>query len=96
MTTHQWYVTAQWYTWQNERGQLHRTPTGPAHAKTFGAATTACGLTCDSWTKFWHLPYLGVKGIERCRECDLVVACGSPTKQRRATADPHMVRRRSG
>lgn len=74
MTTQKWYVTAQWYTWQNERGHLHRNPTGPAHAKTFGAATTACGITCESWTKFWHLPYLGTNGIERCRECDLVVA----------------------
>lgn len=74
MTTYKWYVTTQWYTWRYGRVPSHRTPRGPAHAKTFGAARTACGIPCGNWTKFWHLPCLQGMGLKTCLDCDLVLS----------------------
>lgn len=89
MTTHKWYVTSQWYAWRTERGQVQRVPAGPAHAKTFGATTTACGLPCDSWVKFWHLPYL------ECRQTEICLACNSAITSKPTRPADTVGRRRS-
>lgn len=69
MGNHQWYVTSQRYRWGSECGSVCRVPDHVLHAKIAGTSTTACGLPCATWPKFWHIRYpLGTPGS--CADCD--------------------------
>ena len=74
MSTHRWFVVAQF----GEKAEpgLDGYPTSLAHAKEMGTVRTACGLDCSPWVKWWGQAF-PVPSATSCRQCLLVVTTPS-------------------
>ena len=62
------FATAAFCQSQMVAGELKRVPTSEVHAKTLGTSTTLCGKSSHTWTKFWTMPFVGVRASQ-CGEC---------------------------
>lgn len=63
-----WFVVAQYSAWRLEENEAVRVPLSLLHAKQMGTMSTACGLPCDSWHRWWDRPFPpGDEGV--CASC---------------------------
>ena len=74
VANYRWYITSTGWSWAYDHGQAQRTPDRLRHAKALGQNLTACGMNCNTWTKFWHPPYIPGQIGHSCAECDAVVS----------------------
>lgn len=63
-------------------GELRRVPDSIVHAKFMGVNTTVCGKVCNTWTKFFDIPFAAVEQ-ERCRHCTAALATEARSSDRR-------------
>jgi hypothetical protein len=67
---HRWFMTAPDSRWTGSGDQRELVPLGTIHAKEMGTDTTACGLLCLAWPKYWERPFGATRDVERtCEAC---------------------------
>lgn len=71
VTRTRFFVTAPMLRIVSDTDSSTRVEGGPFHAKEMGTLLTACGLTADSWTKAWDVPF-SASLTPVCLECGAV------------------------
>jgi hypothetical protein len=66
---HKYFVVANFSRLVEHRTYTERIPASLVHAQTWGSLKTACGIACQSWTKWWDVPFPNATG-PICPTCD--------------------------
>jgi hypothetical protein len=53
------------------RTHAEKVPMSQIHAQTWGSLRTVCGVPCESWTKWWDIPFTEVEQPS-CRACQIL------------------------
>jgi hypothetical protein len=66
-----YFVVAAFSRLVESRAHAERVPASLTHAQTWGALRTVCGIPCESWTKWWDVPFPEVEQPS-CRTCQIL------------------------
>ena len=72
MAFNSWFVVSKFSQWEGVGRDQVRIPSSIRHAKEMGSLSTACGLHCETWTKWWELAF-SPYSRDCCEECVSVV-----------------------
>jgi hypothetical protein len=64
-----WFVVAESSRRQDNNREVILVPTSTIHAKEMGTLTTACGIRCESWPKWWDQSFPLGPGQDCCSRC---------------------------
>jgi len=67
-----WFVVAKFSQLVRRDPDPVRLPSSAVHAKEMGSLSTACGIPCGTWPKWWDRPFYA-EDWERCEDCLAIV-----------------------
>ena len=68
-----WFVVSSFSRWEEVDHELVLVPASVMHAKEMGSLSTACGISCETWNKWWERPFSQHEEA-RCEDCATVIA----------------------